>query len=120
MPVRRSGAGGIFSALRNLDPDTYAAQLEALRTWVDKILIPVYVVGGGYTLAECWAEHPQVLWELGTIAVAWRRAYLRRRPDLVLALDWHDRWLPGAMRRLEDATRRCAIRHQPGDPQRAR
>ena len=43
----------------NLDPDTYAAQLEALRTWVDKILIPVYVAGGGYTLAECWAEHPQ-------------------------------------------------------------
>lgn len=104
----------------NLDADTYAAQLEALRTWVDKILIPVYVVGGGYTLAECWAEHPQVLWELGTIAVAWRRAYLRRRPDLALALDWHDRWLPGAMRRLEDATRRCAIRHQPGGPQRAR
>jgi hypothetical protein len=98
----------------NLDPAARAAQLDALRTWVGNILIPVYVVGGGYTLADCWAQHPQAVWELGTIAVAWSRAYLRRRPDLALALDWHDRWLPGAMRRLEDATRRCAIRHQPG------
>jgi hypothetical protein len=98
----------------NLNPDTYSAQLGALRTWVDKILIPVYVTGGGYTLAECWTDHPQAVWELGTVAVAWRRAYVRRRPDLALALDWHDRWLPGAMRRLEDATRPCAIRHQPG------
>jgi hypothetical protein len=104
----------------NLDPAAYTAQLDALRTWVDTILIPIYVTGGGYTLADCWAEHPQAVWELGTIAVAWRRAYLRRRPDLAQALDWHDRWLPGAMRRLEDATRRCAIRHQPGDPRRAR
>lgn len=98
----------------NPDPDVYATQLDALRTWVNKILIPVYVTGGGYTLAECWAQHPQAVWELGTIAVAWRRAYVRRRPDLALALDWHDRWLPGAMRRLEEATRRCTIRHQPG------
>ena len=101
-----------------LDPDAYTAQLDALRAWVKTILVPIYINGGGYTLAGCWADHPQAAWELSWVAVAWRRAYVRRRPDLGLVAEWHDRWLPGVMHRIEDATRRCRppLGHQPPEP----
>jgi hypothetical protein len=90
------------------NPDT---ELTRLRTWVDAVLIPGYVLGGGYSLAECWDQHPHAVWELATIAAQWRRIYERPRPPLAAALEWHDRWLPGAMRRVAHATRRCQVRH---------
>jgi hypothetical protein len=98
----------------NLDPDAYAKQLAWLIEWVDKILIPCYVRGGPYNLPDCWARHPHALWELGLLAARWRQAFVRKRPDLALALEFLDRWLPGAMHRIDDATRRCTPRHQPG------
>jgi hypothetical protein len=100
----------------NLDADAYARQLAWLRQWVDKILIPCHVRGGPYTLPDCWAQHHHTLWELGLLAARWQQAFARTRPDLALALEFLDRWLPGAMRRVDDATRRCTPRHQPGWP----
>ena len=97
----------------NLDRDARPRQLAALREWVTKILIPGWVDGGGYELAGCWDRHEQALWELGAIAVRWRQAYDRDRPDLALALEWQDRWLPGAMRRIAEATRDCKMGHRP-------
>ena len=70
-------------------------------------------LGGPYTLADCWARHEAALWELGTIAAQWNRVFNRKRPDLALALEFFDRWLPDAMRRVEDATRICSPRHNP-------
>jgi hypothetical protein len=102
------------AALRwdNLDRTARARQLAALKEWVDKILIPGWVRGGSYELAPCWPAHEQALWELGAIAVRWRQAYDRNRPDLALALEWQDRWLPGAMRHIAEATRDCKMGHQ--------
>jgi hypothetical protein len=97
----------------NLDRDAYCRQLAWLHQWVNRILIPGYVTGGAYRLADCWDQHPHAVAELGTLAAQWRRAYDRKRPDLPLALEWHDRWLPGAMRRIDDATRNCTTRHRP-------
>jgi hypothetical protein len=96
----------------NLDPAARGRQLAALTAWVEKILIPGWVDGGGYELAACWARHEQTLWELGAIWARWRQTYDRDRPDLALALEWHDRWLPGAMHRIADATRDCKMGHQ--------
>jgi hypothetical protein len=87
-----------------LSPQDHAAQLAELRQWADTILRREY---GGYQLPGCWANHPHAIWELSTLAAEWHRTYNRRRPDLDRALEFHDRWLPGTMRRIADITRRC-------------
>jgi hypothetical protein len=87
-----------------LDPAEHAAQLAGLRQWTDTVLRREY---GGYQLAACWPNHPHAVWELSTLAAEWHCTYTRNRPDLDRALEFHDRWLPGTMRRIADITRRC-------------
>jgi hypothetical protein len=96
-----------------LDPRDRAAQLERLRCWVDGILRPAYCAGGAYTLGGCWDKHEAALWELGALAARWRQIFERDRPDLGLALEFFDRWLPGTMRRVEAMQRNCATGHRP-------
>jgi hypothetical protein len=99
-----------------LDPDAYHARLAELRWWVDTVLRQHY---GGYELADCWPRHIHVIWELSTLAAQWHRTYQRARPDLALALEFHDRWLPGTMRRITGITRtcmpQCVMLRNPGD-----
>jgi hypothetical protein len=87
-----------------LSPQDHAARLTALRQWADTILRREY---GGYQLPGCWANHPHAIWELSTLAAEWHRTYSRKQPSLDRALEFHDRWLPGTMRRVADITRRC-------------
>jgi hypothetical protein len=87
-----------------LDPADHARQLTELRQWTDTVLRREY---GGYQLRGCWANHPHAIWELSTLAAEWHRTYSRNRPDVDRALEFHDRWLPGTMRRIGDVTRRC-------------
>ena len=87
-----------------LDRAEYAAQLAGLRHWADTVLRHEY---GGYQLAACWANHPHAIWELSTLAAEWHRTYSHKHPGLDRALEFHDRWLPGTMRRIADITRRC-------------
>jgi hypothetical protein len=96
--------------------DVRQAQMDWLRTWVGAVLRPGYVDGGAYILRDCWDRHDQAIRELGLVA-AWY-GYIfsprRARPDVALALEWHDRWLPGAMSRIDTATRQCDMGHQDG------
>jgi hypothetical protein len=96
--------------------DQRQAQLDWLRAWVDGVLRPGYIAGGSYTLRDCWDQHEQALWELGLVAAWWGYIFsrVRARPDTALALEWHDRWLPGAMRRIDAATRTCDMGHMGG------
>lgn len=95
-----------------LDAGERASQLRDLREWVDGVLRPAYVAGSGYTLAACWDQHEIVLWELSAVAAQWRHIYGRERPGPVTAaLEWNDRWLPGAMRRVTEATANCNLQH---------
>jgi hypothetical protein len=87
-----------------LSPQGHAAQLVELTQWADTVLRREY---GSYQLAACWANHPHAIWELSTLAAEWHRTYSRTQPSLDRALDFHDRWLPGTMRRIADITRRC-------------
>jgi hypothetical protein len=87
-----------------LSPEDRAARLAELRQWADTILRAEY---GGYPLPACWASHPHAIWELSTLAAEWQRTYNRKHPDLNRALEFHDRWLPGTMRRITDITRKC-------------
>ncbi len=87
-----------------LDRDTYATRLAELRRWADTVLREHY---GGYELRDCWPRHTHAVWELSTLAAEWHRTYRGARPDLARALEFHDRWLPGTMRRVTDITRAC-------------
>jgi hypothetical protein len=87
-----------------LDRGTYHARLADLRRWADIVLRQQY---GGYELRDCWPRHTHAIWELSTLAAEWHRIYRSPRPDLSRALEFHDRWLPGTMRRITDITRQC-------------
>jgi hypothetical protein len=52
-------------------------------------------------IPECWARHPEVIEELTALWLAWHAAYTERDAPLTGAIDWHDRWLPGVLHRLE-------------------
>lgn len=59
---------------------------------------------GRYPLARqvpaCWWRHPELVEELTALWLAWREAYVEKSAPLTAAADWHDRWLPGFLRRI--------------------
>ena len=61
----------------------------------------------GYELQDCWPGHIHAIWELSTMAAEWHRTYGGTRLDLTRALEFHDRWLPGTMRRITAITVKC-------------
>jgi hypothetical protein len=87
-----------------LDRQAYTAQLAALRQWADIVLRQQY---RGYELRDCWPSHIHAIWELSALAPEWHHIYAGKRPDLARALEFHDRWLPGTMRRITEITRTC-------------
>lgn len=99
-----------------LDRDTYHARLTELRHWTDTMLRQHY---GAYELRDCWPRHIHAIWELSTLAAEWHRTYSGPQPDLARALEFHDRWLPGTMRRIADITSKCVphcvMLRRPGD-----
>lgn len=89
----------------SLDKDQRAAQLAALRDWVNRVLLGRYPE---YTFPGCWEHHPAALWELGNLRAEWQRIYCGPRgadlgADLEAALWFHERWLPGTLSRLNKA-----------------
>jgi hypothetical protein len=96
-----------------MDASQRAAAVARLSEWVTAVLRPGYVQGGGFKLADCWRQHEQALWELGALHTQWLKIYGRPKPPAALALEWNDRWLPGAMRRIADATHNCEMGHRP-------
>jgi hypothetical protein len=99
-------------------PSDQATMLAELAKWVDGFLRPNYA---GYKLAACWSAHPEAIWELGGIWQEWLRVYEDEDdPDLAASLFWHDRWLPGALGRLERAIKcdegGCQRRRPPAQP----
>jgi hypothetical protein len=77
--------------------------LDELRGWVEEFArkhYPAYMA----RLPACWANHPEAVWELSTLRAEWERVYGNEdNRDLAGALWWHERWLPGAIARLEKA-----------------
>lgn len=87
-----------------LDHDTYRSRLAELRRWADTVLRQNYC---GYELRDCWPRHIHAIWELSTLAAEWHHTYSGGRPELARALEFHDRWLPGTMRRISAITGQC-------------
>lgn len=85
----------------NLDQAAEAAQLAALREWVNGVLRVQYPE---YPLPDCWEGHRAALWELGALHAEWRRVLDDPRGVSLESLLWfHERWLPGALARLNKA-----------------
>jgi hypothetical protein len=58
-----------------------------------------------YPLAQripgCWDKHPEIVEELTALWLAWQAAYTDPNASLTAAADWHDRWLPELLHRLQ-------------------
>jgi len=72
-----------------------------------------------YPLAKkippCWSDHPEVVEELTALWLAWQAAYEQPDPSLTAAAEWHDRWLPGVLHRLDHGvlSLTCSAEHAP-------
>jgi len=66
-------------------------------------------------IPPCWDEHPELVEELTALWLAWQHAYEDTEAPLTAAADWHDRWLPGVLYRLEHGpfALDCANEHHP-------
>jgi hypothetical protein len=62
----------------------------------------------------CWSEHPEIVEELTALWLAWQAAYTEPDASLTAAADWHDRWLPGFLYRLEHGpfALDCSVTHR--------
>jgi hypothetical protein len=93
--------------------DSRAEALENLGVWVDEVLRARHPEMYN-RLGACWYQHPDVLDELTALRSAWYAAYRDPGAPATAAIEWHDRWLPGAMRRCRRAIRArgCKGRHE--------
>jgi hypothetical protein len=98
--------------LNLLMPEDRDAALEALRELRDW-LRAVYVryEGGGDqaapVLSDCWAWHTGAVTELYVLHRMWFAAYQGPRASDQLVADWHDRYRPGTVRRVNAALKEC-------------
>lgn len=83
---------------RSLGPGAQEELWAQLKDWVSWLR-------HRYPLAKkippCWPDHPELVEELTALWLAWHAAYEQRDASLTAAADWHDRWLPGVLHRLE-------------------
>jgi hypothetical protein len=84
----------------------YRDQLAQVGEFVDQHLRVAYK-DYWRDLQDCWPNHPEALWELGNLWAEWNRTYDRDQPSLTGALNWHDRWMPGARSRLQGIMASC-------------
>jgi len=90
-------------AWHELDPRQYAAHLAA---WMDTFLAAY--PSAAASVRPCWKDHKDAVTELGLIWCEFTRIYTSERPSLDEALVFHDRWLPGVLKRVHQITANCA------------
>jgi hypothetical protein len=78
-----------------------------LYDWVETVLRPQYPGYLGDQIRPCWPNHSEARWELAWLYQLWSLAYLAKRPMPRDVADWHDRWAPGALRRLSAVMSHC-------------
>jgi len=102
-----------------------AAEAEArsaLTDWVTEILQGWYdlvgedqVSGAEYRrlrVPACWAQHRDVVIELGWLAQTWLHAYRHEDGGPHAAAEWHTRFLPAAVERVRRTSTACGCSYQ--------
>lgn len=94
------------------DPGEAAQEvLSDLSFW----LVRVYLRYADAALPECWWWHADVVEELLCLMRSWLAAYVDTDATVARAADWHDRYRPGAVKRIKGATANCSLeQHQDG------
>ena len=99
-------------------PDLPAGQeraeaMQSLGRWVNEVLRARHPEAYN-ELGTCWFWHPDILDELTALQAAWFAAYRDKASSGTAAIEWHDRWLPGAIARCREAIRArgCKGRHE--------
>ena len=106
-------ASGVLSWL-DLDTDTAAAQqlLDGLIDWMARVYLRY--PDAAHALPDCWAWHPDVVEELLWLWHTWLAAYHDPHTPSTAAADWHDRYRPNVVRRINAAAGRCSLdNHHP-------
>jgi len=98
--------GPAVIAWHDLAPEEYAAHLADLATWLDTFLAAY--PSAAASIRPCWQAHKDAVTELGLIWCQFTRIYAAERPSLDEALVFHDRWLPGVLKRVQQITASCA------------
>ena len=75
--------------------------------WVETVLRPQYPDYIRDHIKPCWPNHLEAKWELTWLYQLWSLVYLSKRPSPKDAADWHDHWIPGVIRRLNETMRDC-------------
>ncbi|MGH3186578.1 MAG: hypothetical protein ACRDPY_21235 [Streptosporangiaceae bacterium] len=97
--------GPAVIAWHELDPADYKAHLADLAAWLDTFLAAY--PSAAKSVSPCWQAHKDAVTELGLIWCEFTRIYTAERPSLDEALIFHDRWLPGVLRRVQQITASC-------------
>lgn len=87
------------SALEGLPGDT----VEDLLQWIET----VYLTYHGARLGSCWAWHADVVEELLVLRTIHHAVYAGNEPMRIG--DWHDRYRPGVVRRVNATLKNCSI-----------
>jgi hypothetical protein len=98
--------GPAVIAWHELSADQYDAHLADLAAWMDTFLTAY--PSAAASVRECWRAHKDAVTELGLIWCESTRIYAAERPSLDEALVFHDRWLPGVLKRVHQITANCA------------
>jgi hypothetical protein len=85
----------------------HADALRDLARWVSAILLRRYPATAP-VLPPCWPAHPAAVEELDWLYWDWTTWALEPAARSRDAADWHDRWLPGVLARIQPELAPCA------------
>lgn len=80
-----------------------------LYEWLRDVLLARYPITEEQ-IPPCWYLHPAAVEELSWLHTAWCAAYRNTKASPTAAGEWHDRWLPGVLRRVGDDWASCGKR----------
>jgi hypothetical protein len=104
-----ASGGGVVSwlDLPTDPPETAMAVLTELIRWMEVVYLRYS--DAAQSLPDCWLWHPDVVEELLWLMHAWLAAYRDDTAPVSLAADWHDRYRPGVVRRINATAGRCSL-----------
>ncbi len=98
-----------------MDTDQAQVAWNVLLEWVEKVLVGTYNAVSAREMDQsdpkipaCWYRHPNAVAELSWLCQEWMRIYRTSKGTPGAAGEWHDRWLPGVLRRLSRSMSACA------------